>query len=141
MWSYIWPILIVIAANTFYNISTKSMPKGVQPFASLTITYLVACLLSVILYFITSENKNLFKEIHKTNCTAIILGCSIVALEFGFVKVYRAGWKISTGSLVANIGLAIVLLIVGILLYKENISLRQIAGMILCIGGIFLINK
>ena len=60
MWNYLWPILIVVGANTFYNISTKSTPQGIDPFASLTITYLVAAALSLLMFFVTGERKKIF---------------------------------------------------------------------------------
>jgi uncharacterized membrane protein len=141
MGNLIWPILVVVAANTFYNICAKSTPGGVQPFASLTITYLVAAALSLFMFFVTSESKNIITEVQKTNWTAIAFGCAIVGLEFGNINMYRVGWKVSTGSLVANIGLACVLLIVGIAAYKESLSAKQIIGMILCVSGILLSSK
>lgn len=139
--NYLWPILIVVGANTLYNIVAKSTPANVDTFASLVITYTVAAVLSLILFFTTSQTKNFAEEFSKINWTAIAFGFSILALEFGYINVYRAGWKVSTGSLVANITLACVLLLVGLLLYKETVSLRQIIGMILCAGGLFLISK
>ncbi|MGI6332616.1 MAG: hypothetical protein ACOX1Y_12925 [Zhaonellaceae bacterium] len=103
-----WPILIVVAANTLYNICTKLTPSEVQPLASLSITYLTATLLSVLLLFFTSENKDVITEIQKADWTAVALGFSVVALEFGYIYIYRVGWNVSTGSLVANISLACV---------------------------------
>ena len=137
----IWPVLIIILASTFYNICAKATPGGVQPFASLTVTYLVAAAASVVLFFVTNKNKNLFAAVAQTNWTAVIFGFCIVALEFGYLYIYRVGWKISTGSLVANVALACVLLLIGSLLYKEAISIKQIFGFALCILGIILISK
>ena len=141
MFSYIWPILVVVAANTLYNICAKSTPQGVQPFASLTVTYTVAAVLSLVLFFITGGSKNIVAEIQKTNWTSLLFGCAIVGLEFGYLYVYRAGWKISTGSLVANIGLACVLAIVGMVLYKESLSASQLGGIALCVAGVLLIGR
>lgn len=141
MWFLIWPILLVVCANAFYNISAKSTPDGINAFASLSITYLVAAALSVVMFFITENQKNLVAEISKANWTSLVLGIAVVALEFGYISIYRAGWKVSTASLVANIGLACVLLVIGLLLYKESISLRQVLGMIVCVIGLFLISK
>jgi hypothetical protein len=109
-----WPIIIVVAANTLYNICTKLTPSEVQPLASLSITYLTATLLSVLLLFFTSENKDVITEIQKADWTAVALGFSVVALEFGYIYIYRVGWNVSTGSLVANISLACVLLTIGV---------------------------
>ena len=141
MINYVWPIIVVVAANTLYNISTKLTPGKVNPFASLSLTYLTATFLALLLFFLTSESKNLLTELPKTNWTAIVLGFAIVALEFGYIYVYRVGWKISTGSLVANISLACVLLLIGVLIYHESISLRQLLGMVLCVLGLLLVTK
>lgn len=141
MLNMIWPILIVVGANSVYNICAKSTPADTNSFASLSVTYLIAALTSVVMFFVTSEQKNIFTEISKTNWTAWAFGIAIVALEFGYINIYRVGWKVSTGSLVANIMLAVVLVFVGTLLYKESISLRQTAGMAACVIGLILLGK
>ena len=104
-------------------------------------TYTVAAVSSLLLFFITAENRDLAAELTKTNWTAFALGIAIVALEFGFICIYRAGWKISVASLVANISLACILLLIGVLLYREAISAKQIAGMIFAAIGLILIAK
>ena len=141
MWNMIWPLLVVVGANTVYNISAKSTPADVNSFASLALSYAIGMVLSVVMFFITSDNKNLIAELTKTNWTALALGVAIVALEFGYVCLYRSGWKISVGTLVANISLACVLLVVGILLYKESVSPRQIIGILFSGVGLVLIAK
>jgi drug/metabolite transporter (DMT)-like permease len=54
---------------------------------------------------------------------------------------YRAGWKISIGSLVANIALSLILIPIGILFFKEGFGFNKILGATLCIIGLVLINK
>ena len=141
MWNMIWPLLIVVSANTIYNISTKSTPSDVNAFASLATSYFIAMLGSVVMFFFTSDSKNLFVEISKTNWSALALGIAIVGLEFGYICIYRAGWKIGVASLVANISLACVLLLIGLFVYKEVITLKQLLGMGICAIGLMLIVK
>ena len=141
MWNMLWPVLVVVGANTIYNISTKSTPANVNAFASLAMTYVVAALSSVVLFFLTSDSKNLLAELAKTNWTAYALGVAIIGLEFGYICIYRAGWKIGVASLVANISLACVLLVVGYFFYKEVITLKQLLGMGVCALGLMLIVK
>ena len=141
MWNMLWPVLVVVGANTIYNISTKSTPANVNAFASLAMTYVMAALSSVVLFFLTSESKNLLAELAKTNWTAYALGIAIIGLEFGYICIYRAGWKIGVASLVANISLACVLLVVGYFFYKEVITLKQLLGMGVCAIGLMLIVK
>jgi len=137
----LWPVLVVVGANTIYNISTKSTPANVNAFASLAMTYVMAALSSVVLFFLTSDSKNLLAELAKTNWTAYALGIAIIGLEFGYICIYRAGWKIGVASLVANISLACVLLVVGYFFYKEVVTLKQLLGMGVCALGLMLIVK
>lgn len=140
MMQYIWPIIVVVAANTFYNICAKGVPENVNSFAALTVVYAIAAVFSLILFFITGEQKNILHEFSKLNWASIVLGIAIVALEFGYIAIYRAGWKITTASLVANISLAVVLLVIGVLIYKESVSVKQLLGVVVCAAGLILIT-
>ncbi|MBQ8590382.1 MAG: hypothetical protein IJ486_08030, partial [Firmicutes bacterium] len=100
-----------------------------------------AAAFSVLMYFLTSDQKNLLAEFGKTNWTAWALGLSIVFLEFGFVCLYRSGWKISVGNLIASSTLACVLLLVGLIVYKEVLTVKQIAGIFVILFGLVLVAK
>ncbi|MFV0497280.1 MAG: EamA family transporter [Candidatus Fimivivens sp.] len=133
------PIVLIVCSNLLYNIATKATPADANAFASLVITYIVAaiCALLMMRFQTGSFSIENFKGI---NWTAILLAISITALEIGYILAYRSGWNISVCSLIANIMLAVLLIIVGVLIYHESISPRQIAGMVLCLGGLLLIN-
>lgn len=131
---------MVILANTFYNICMKSMPSDVNPFGALMVTYLVATIISAVIFIFAVGPSNVGMEIAKINWTSIVLALAVVGLEVGYVFVYRAGWAVNTASVVANIGLACVLIFVGYFLYRENISFNQILGIIVCMVGLILIN-
>ena len=139
-WNLIWPILIVLLSGTFYNICMKSMPGDVNPFGVLMVTYLVAAIISGVLFAYAVGPSNVAAEISKTNWISVILALTSVGLEVGYVFVYRAGWTVSTASVVANISLACVLLMVGYFLYRENVSINQIVGIAICMFGLILIN-
>lgn len=141
MWNMLWPLLLIVGSNCLYNICTKSMPTQMNPFASLTVTYLVGAALSALIFLISSGAGRAGEELAKMNWTGIVLGLSIVGLEVGYVFLYRAGWKVSSGALVANICLAVALLFIGWLLYKESISPRQLLGVAVCCAGLFLVNS
>lgn len=140
MFSFIWPIVLVILSNVVYQICTKSVPDGMNPFASLTITYLVGAVASAVLYVVLNKNANLIKEYSKVNWAPFLLGIVIVGLEVGFIYAYKAGWQISTASIVQSSFLAIALIIVGFLLYQEVISWNKIVGVAVCLIGLVLIN-
>ena len=141
MWNMLWPVLIVVGANTVYHISAKSTPSDINSFASLSVSYLVAAVCSLILYFMTAPNKNIVSELGKANWTAYALGVAIIGLEFGSICIYRAGWRISTANLFASIAVACVLLLVGLFFYRETLGLRQIVGIAVCLVGLVLIVR
>ena len=113
----------------------KSMPSEVNPFGALMVTYLGAAIVSAIIFAFAVGPSNVGVEITKVNWTSIVLALAIVGLEVGYVFVYRAGWSVSTASVVAC-----VLIVVGYLLYRENVSFNQILGIIVCMIGLILIN-
>ena len=140
MFSYVWPIALVVLSNVVYQICAKSVPEGMNPFASLAVTYLVGAAASIALYFILSKNANIFKEFGKLNWAPFVLGLVIVGLEVGFIYAYKAGWSVSTASLVQGCALAVVLLFVGFWAYKEALTWNKLVGAGVCLAGLFLIN-
>ena len=140
MWSMLYPMIIIVVSNILYNICTKSTPAAVNPFAALSITYLIAAAVSFATFFIGSKGKNILAEFGKTNWTTFVLGVVIIGLELGYILAYRNGWAMKTASVTANITLAVALIFVALIFYKEKITAKQIAGIILCGGGLVLIN-
>ena len=140
MFSYIWPIALVVLSNTLYQICAKSVPEGMNPLASLTITYLIGTVVSCVLYYILNRNANLIREVKLLNWAPAVLGIVIVGLEVGFIYAFRAGWQISMAQIVSSAILAVILIFVGYLLYHEAITWNKIVGIIVCLAGLVLIN-
>ena len=140
MWPMVYPILIIVLSNILYNICAKSTPSEINAFAALSVTYLVAAAVSFTAFFITAKDKNILTELGKTNWTTFVLGIVIVGLEIGYILAYRNGWAMNKVSVTANIVLAITLIFVSLLFYKETITIKQVAGIVLCCGGLVLIH-
>ncbi len=93
MFYYVWPIVLVVLSNTMYQICTKSVPSDMNPFASLSVTYLVGALASLVLYFVLGSAGNLIREYGKLNWAPFVLGIVIVGLEVGWIYAYKAGCR------------------------------------------------
>ncbi|MDD4802568.1 MAG: EamA family transporter [Syntrophomonas sp.] len=141
MFMYVFSIVLIVASNIFYNIFQKSTPQKADPFSALFITYLTAAVFTAIIFFINKTDKSFLQSFKDLNWTSVALGIAIVGLEFGYLMAYRAGWKISVGSLVANIALALVLIPIGIFIFKEGFGTDKVIGAIFCIIGLIFINK
>lgn len=141
MFSFIWPIALVVISNVFYQICAKSAPEGMHPLATLTVTYAVGAVLSGVLYAVLSRGGNLLKEYAHLNWAPFVMGLVIVGLEVGFIYAYQAGWQVSTASIVQSAFLSVILLIVGFLVYGEPITVKKVAGMVICLAGLYLLGK
>lgn len=141
MWHFIWPVLLVVASNISYHITAKETPQAVNAFLSLTVTYLVGAAFTLVLYLATAgPQQDILGDLKSLNWASYLLGMLIVGLEAGNLYLYRAGWKISLGSLVCNLSVAMVLLVIGVLFYKETLGLKQAIGLALCVAGLVVIN-
>lgn len=140
MISYVWPLLLILVSNTLYQICTKTQPDGLNPFAFLTVTYLVGSLVCLVIYFVTSRGGNILKDFSHLSWSPFVLGLVVVGLEAGYLYAYKAGWQVSTLPVVQASLLAGVLVIVGFFLYHEKVSWNKIVGIVACIIGLFFIN-
>lgn len=141
MFAYYWPIGLLVLSNVFYHITAKSLPSSLDTFFSMAVTYIVGAVVSLILYMTIGNGNSIAQEISNLNWTPFVLGLSVVGLEAGAIFMYKAGWEVSVGNIVQAIFVAIVLLAVGVLVYKEALTGTKVAGIAACLVGIFLLNK
>lgn len=141
MFMYVFSIALIVVSNTLYHICQKKTPQGVNPFTALFATYLLAAVITLTASFFYKTDKGVFQSFKELNWTSIMLGFAIVGLELGYFLAYRAGWDISVGPLVANIILALMLIPIGLLFFKEGFDIKKVLGAAFCIVGLILINK
>lgn len=140
MLAYVWPLALVVLSNVVYQICAKSVPNGMHPLASLTVTYAVSAVVCLVLFFVLNRGGNLFKEYAKLNWAPIVFGVVLVGLEVGFIYAYKAGWPVSTAQTVQSAILAVALLFVGFFLYREPLRWNKLVGVLICVIGLVFIN-
>jgi drug/metabolite transporter (DMT)-like permease len=137
---YYFPIAFIVLANVLYDISAKQFPEQINAQAGMAFYYVIAAVISLALFFITSKNKNFIKELKKINKATFTLALGCTGLDFGYVLAFRAGWDISFASLVCNILCAVALIFVGVIFYREVINKKHVLGISLCMTGFILIT-
>jgi uncharacterized membrane protein len=130
-------ILLAVGGNVLYHVAQKSVPRGINPAFSVTVSYVVALALSAALLPLVSDQP-LSDSVRELNWASFGVGVAIVAVEFGFLLAYRAGWNLSTAWLVVAALLALALVPIGILLYRERLSATNVVGLLLCAAGLVL---
>ncbi|HKK96052.1 MAG TPA: DUF2101 family protein [Anaerovoracaceae bacterium] len=142
---YFIPLIITIASTTLYQISAKQVPSSMNSGAILVIAYAMATTFSLILFIIT-EKASIFAEVegYKTKfqfpTAALLMGIAITGAEMGNILVYRSGWDLSIAGTFTNISVAVILVIVGRLLYKEKIDKNKSFGIIICLLGLIILG-
>jgi drug/metabolite transporter (DMT)-like permease len=139
-WAYL-PVLIVVAANVTYDISSKSIPDGLNAYAGITITYSVLAVFNFLIFQIMNPEIPIIVEWTQMNWAVVLFALTSVGLESGYIFLYRAGWNISLGGMVCNTLLVICMLLIGRFLFNETVSLKQFLGVILCVAGLIIINQ
>jgi uncharacterized membrane protein len=137
---YYLSILLVIISNTFYHLAQKGTPGSINPMVALTVTYGTALVISIIGLFIYPSEVGILESFKKLNWASFVLGISIIGLELGFLLAYRSGWNISLAGLYANVIVALVLIPIGIVFFKDQISVTKAVGIVLSIAGIIFIS-
>ena len=140
MGQYYLPIVCVVIANTLYHICSKHIPSAVNPMAMLVVTYTIAATVALVAFLATSQDSFL-SQFKNVTWAPVGLGLCVVGLELGFIMLYRFGWNISLASLVTSVTVSMLLLLVGVLIYKEQIDLNKYIGVALCVVGLIFINK
>jgi multidrug transporter EmrE-like cation transporter len=132
---------LVVAGNVAYHLGLKQVPRDVHPLAPLFVLFATAALTALAAWPFAARGLALRGELGKLNLTPFVVGVAIVGIELGFLTAYRSGWKISAASLTANLVIAAALVAIGVFGYNETVSGSRLAGLALCVAGLWLLNR
>ena len=132
---------LTILSNALYHVFQKLTPGTVNPMLSLAATYLTAAVLTLALLPFFPLRGGLGASLRGLTWPSLALAIAISGLELGFLLAYRAGWNISLGALVSNVGVTIVLVPVGLLFFREKLTATNAIGIGVCVIGLVLINR
>ena len=139
--TYYIPILVYLAATVAYQSVAKRVSGNVNPFALLTVVYLVASVMCVVALYATKRDQSAFGAIRSLPWSAIVLGISVVGLEASMIYAYRLGWQVSVFPMITYVISIAALLFVGALLFSEAITIKKLVGVAVCIAGIFIMQS
>ena len=133
-------ILLTIVSNVFYHIFQKITPQDANPVFALAISYLVAGLICMVLLIWFPLEEGMRQSLKQLNWATVGLAFTLVGLELGFLLAYRAGWNISLAGLASNATVSVLLLPDGLMVFKEQLSRVNLAGVAVTIVGLVLMN-
>jgi multidrug transporter EmrE-like cation transporter len=132
---------LAILCTVGYHLVLKLTPAGVNPLLSLMLTYALVTLVFGVILLVAPGGFEWRQELRQLNWTALALAVVIVGLDLGFLYLYRGGFEVSLGALVTQSAAAMLLLVVGVAVFREKLTLANAAGLLLCLAGLWLVNR
>ncbi len=132
---------VAIASAAAYHVVLKLTPAGANPYLSLAVTYAVVTAAFAAAYVALPGSGSMRASFAQLNWTAWVLGLVIVFLDLAFLMIYRGGFDVSLGQIVSQSGTALLLLLIGTAFFGEKLSAANIAGILLCVAGLWLISR
>jgi drug/metabolite transporter (DMT)-like permease len=133
------PIIISIVGSVWYQVAFKSIPAAANPALTLVVVYLVAAVCSLALFIIYPLNTSPIEGLRQFNTYSYLAGLGVVGIELGFLLAFRNGWDISQAALTVNVAAGVVLLPIAFLLFREQITPIRLAGVAVCLVGLWLL--
>jgi drug/metabolite transporter (DMT)-like permease len=137
---FITAMAMTVVSTVFYHLIQKMTPGDAHPLLSLAFSYTIALVVCLALLPAFPLTAKLADSIRQLNWTTIALSFAIVGIELGFLLAYRAGWRISEMSLVSTLFVVLALVPIGLLFFKEKLSPVNLAGILICIVGLVMVN-
>ena len=132
---------LAIACTVAYHLVLKLTPEGANPLVSLLVTYLAVSAMFGLILVAGSGEFAWRSELRQLNWTAVALAVAIVGLDLGFLLLYRSGYAVSMGALVTQSAAALILLVIGVAVFREKLSAANAVGLVLCLAGLWLVNR
>ena len=134
-------VLLAVGGGVIYHVSAKSVPRDAAPALVLVVAYMTALAISGLAYVSLPVEGGHIRPSRLLHPAILGLGVGAAMIELGYLLAYRAAWPVSFTSVLVNGMMAAVLLPVGLLAFGEHVSVTRIAGMLLCLTGVWLLRQ
>jgi multidrug transporter EmrE-like cation transporter len=134
-------LALAVAGTVGYHVVLKLSPTATNPFVSLALTYLTGAVAFAVLASVWPGPMSLRESVARLNWTVLALAVVIVMLDLGFLMLYRSGFEISLAQVITQAFSALLLIGIGVAFFREPVSASQLAGLALCVAGLWLVNR
>jgi multidrug transporter EmrE-like cation transporter len=135
------PLLLVVGGSVMYHVAAKSVPKTLEPFAALVGVYTTALVASLVAYALTRRGSMPEHVSGMWHPTVAAVGLGVLMIELGFLLTYRASWPVSIASIMLNGIVAVLLIPIGAAMFGETVTAVRMAGVVLCLIGLSLLQR
>jgi uncharacterized membrane protein len=141
MRTFYFPLGLAVGGMLFYHLGQKSIPRGINPFYATIIAYVMGIVVLTVCALTLPGDKSLVNSARESNWAVFVVGAAAACIEVGFLLAYRSGWRISVAAVATNVAVTLMLVPIGIIIFKDHLSLRNIIGLIFCVLGLVLVVR
>jgi uncharacterized membrane protein len=141
MRSFYFPLVLTISGNILYHVAQKSVTRTANPLVTMMIAYGVGIIVCAIGFLFYPAGKPFLSSVKEANWAAFAIGIGATAVEIGYLLAYRTGWNISLAPILTSVTVTLLLIPIGLLIFREQLSAWNVLGIVLCIMGLVLISR
>jgi drug/metabolite transporter (DMT)-like permease len=140
MRSFYFPLVLTISGNILYHVAQKSVTRTANPLVTMMIAYGVGIIVCAIAFAFYPAGKPFLSAVKEANWAACAIGIGATAVEIGYLLAYRTGWNISLAPILTSVAVTLLLIPIGLLIFREQLSAWNVLGIVFCIMGLVLIT-
>jgi drug/metabolite transporter (DMT)-like permease len=132
-------LVAVVVSAVVYHLAQKTAGAA-QPWPILSVAYGAAFAVATALAFASGPAPGA-EQARSTAVTGVVIGLAAFGIEAGYFFVYRSGWPLSSASVVVSLCVTLVLALLGVLRFGEDLSAARATGLGLAAIGVVLIAR
>lgn len=133
-------LAVVVASLVGYHLSQRSMPSTLRPWALFAFVYAIGMAIMLAAFAVSGAEGGIADLLSPAkHWQPWLLAASVTGIELGVYWMYKSGWSISSASTTTQAITAAVLVVIGLILFKEELTLGKGAGLALCVVGASLV--
>ena len=128
MFMHYFALALVLAAGLGYHMVSRGVPDGGNRFIGVGMAYVVGFIICMICFLFTKQGS-LAQE------------WQAISWHYFLIGMYHSGWQVSKAALTADVLVTSLLVLIGMLVFGEHLSLINLAGVLCCFAGVILLER
>lgn len=131
---------LAIFATVGYHTFIKKISPDIHPLVSIVAIYIFVLVLSLAALPFVLTRQDIALHATKVGWVQLGVALAVIGMELGFLLMYRYGWDLSLGNVVTGVFINIVLATIGVVFLKEQLSVINMLGIVMCIAGVAMVG-
>lgn len=137
---WIIPALVIIVTMTGFNILVK-LSSGFESYAAAVVLQVVGLIVALIAYFFFHGVQSPIPHLASKVWYVVGAGALVGITNLAFIMLYHHGAPLSVASPLTRVGSLVLVVLAGVLFFKEPVTTTKAVGFMMSLGGIYLLMK